>query len=67
MGVSLVIGGIDIYSGVQEDGYTYGHNTQLAIGRTSAGITGAGLGLKLELLWCVVWRFWGYTRRNNWR
>jgi len=47
MGVSLIIGGIDVYHGVKEDGYSYGQNARLAVGRTALGITGAMVGAEI--------------------
>jgi hypothetical protein len=47
LGVSLLIGGVDVYSGIQKDGYTYGNNTQMAVAKSSLGITGAWAGAEI--------------------
>jgi len=41
LGVSFVIGGINVTNVWQQNGHTYGANTQMAVAQSSLGITGA--------------------------
>jgi RHS repeat-associated protein len=47
LGVSFVLGGVNVYSAIQKDGGTYGDNTQMAVAQTSLGITGAWAGAEI--------------------
>ncbi len=47
LGVSVVIGGVNVYSAIQKDGGTYGANTQMAVAQSSLGITGAWAGAEI--------------------
>ncbi|MFA5971550.1 MAG: FG-GAP-like repeat-containing protein [Lentimicrobiaceae bacterium] len=47
LGVSFVIGGINVTNGWQQDGHTYGANTQMALAQSSLGITGAWTGAEI--------------------
>lgn len=47
LGVSFVLGGIYVTDAWQQDGNTYGANTQLAVAQTSLGIAGAWAGAEI--------------------
>jgi len=47
LGVSVVIGGVNVYSAIQKDGGTYGANTQMAVAKSSLGIAGAWAGAEI--------------------
>jgi len=47
LGVSVVIGGVNVYSAIQKDGGAYGANTQMAVAQSSLGITGAWAGAEI--------------------
>lgn len=47
LGISVIIGGINVYNAIQEDGGAYGANTQMAVAQSSLGITGAWAGAEI--------------------
>lgn len=47
LAVSVTLGGIYIADSWQQDGNTYGANTQMAVAQTSLGITGAWAGAEI--------------------
>lgn len=47
LGVSFLLGGIYVTNAWQQDGQTYGANTQMALAQTSLGISGAWAGAEI--------------------
>ena len=45
--VSVVIGGVNVYSAIQKDGGAYGANIQMAVAQSSLGITGVWAGAEI--------------------
>jgi hypothetical protein len=46
-GVSVVLGGVDIWQGIAADGNTFGTNAKKATGRTAGGLAGGWAGAKI--------------------